>query len=206
MTVRADRARIVAEFLGGGMLEDHPTAVDNRAGERGEVFARMKTCLVAEPNARPAGKRHVLREHRVESQLACQGRLLLERGGQMPGRLPDRGVQIPGHPGKTAVDVQVVDDRVNLCDGRQSCVPHGLRMIAAKVVHEAREAHIGDHRQMRGGVAGVDLGQPFAFEQRDTGAFERQEIRGSQPGDTAADDHDVDLLIALELGETGQLR
>jgi len=53
-------------------------------------------------------------------------------------------------------------------------------------------------------MTGVDLGQRFAFEQRDASAFERQQVSGGQSGDAAADDHDVDGLVALELGKPRQ--
>ena len=71
---------------------------------------------------------------------------------------------------------------------------------------EILQLPIGDHRQVRAGVAGVDQRAPLAIDHGDAFPRRGQQIGGGQPGDAGADDEDVDVFIALELRETREGR
>ena len=73
--------------------------------------------------------------------------------------------------------------------------------VAAERVHQLAEARVGDHRQVRGGVAGVDLAQLRALEHDHALAGRRQQVGGGQAGDAAAHDDHVRVLVVIERPE-----
>ncbi len=204
VAVRLDGERRVAELIGGGVLEDHAAAIVDRLRQRREILARVKPRLIAYADAGSADKRDLLDELDVEPEIAREVSFLPERCRGVGSGVADRRVHIAGHPVEVAVDLQVGDDRVNLRDGGEPRVPHGFGVVAAEAFHQARQPQVGHHRQVRARVPGIYLRQRLALEQRDTASFERQQVGCGQPGDAAADDHDVDRFITLELGKPRQ--
>ena len=189
------------------MFEDHPAAVGDGARQRREVFPRVEARLAVEADAGDAGQRHLLDERGVEAERRREHRLLAQRGALVcAGRTRERGMQVARSPLEAARDLEVADDRVDLSDRRQTRFPRRLRVIASETLHQFRQPRVGHHRQVRGRVPRVDVRAALALEQRDAAAVQGQQIRGGQAGDAAADDDDVDLLVAVELGKSRQRR
>ena len=91
----------------------------------------------------------------------------------------------------------LADDFVDLTDRGKACIPHCLCVRSTELAHQFVESSICDHRQVRGRVAGIDLGAPGALENTDRLTRRQQQIRGRQPGDAATDDDDVDVDVAV---------
>src|SRR6185295_10086594 len=90
--------------------------------------------------------------------------------------------------------------------GRQPSVPDGARVIFAKVPDQSRQPRVGHAGDMRGGMSGIDAHEPATLEQRHPAAGAPQQIRGGNARDTAANDDDVDAMIAVECLETRHVR
>ena len=55
----------------------------------------------------------------------------------------------------------------DLRDRGEAGVPDRLRVVAAEAPHELAQSRVGHHREVRAGVARIDLPAPRTFEQRD---------------------------------------
>ena len=84
---------------------------------------------------------------------------------------------------------------------RPARVPDRLGMVAAEAPHEGGEPHVGHHREVRGGVARIDLCAAAAIEHSHGLACRGQQVGGRQAGDAAADHDDIDLKVVVERGE-----
>ena len=78
-------------------------------------------------------------------------------------------------------------------------------MIASEATDQFGQRQIGDHRQVRRGVAGIDSAQR-ARSSTATSAGGGQQIGRGQARDAAADHHDVGTRVVLEPRERGQGR
>ena len=219
VAVCVDRERRVAEFLGGGVLEDHAAAIGDRLRHSGKIAPRVEPGLIKKHHARAANERYVGDELGVETEPFSERCFVLERADRIrracvhrpalselalrpaQGERVEGMVEVAGHPREVAVDRFLADDGVDLRNRCEARIPHSLCVIAADAPDQIRQLHVGDHRQMRRGVAGVDFRASLALEQRHAAAGERQEVRGCEAGNAAADHRDVDRLVAVQLWE-----
>jgi hypothetical protein len=74
-------------------------------------------------------------------------------------------------------------------------------MRLAEAADELAQANIGHHRHVRTGVPGIDLCAPRAFEQGHRAPRSAEQIGRRQARDAAADDDDIDVEIAVDLGK-----
>ena len=164
----------------------------------------MKARLVRKHHARYADERHLVDELGVESERGGERGFVLEDLAVIARLRADRRVHVAANPRVVTVDALVLDDRVDLSQRREPCVPYRLRMIASEAVDEIGEPVVGNHREVRARVTGVDCCTSLALDHRDALAGRGQQICGGEAGDSAADDRDVHLLVAIELSKPGQ--
>ena len=98
---------------------------------------------------------------------------------------------------------RVADDLIDLRDGGQTGVPYRLGMIAAETLHQIGQPFVGDHRQVRRRVAGVNqrAARPLQYDDRLAGGA--QQVRSGQPRQSTANDDDIGVLIGREPLECG---
>src|SRR6185436_1571249 len=113
-------------------------------------------------------------------------------------------MQVAVDPVKAAVDLFFPGDVVDLCHRGEAGIPRGLRVRSPESFHQFTQAHVGDHREVRAGVSGVDGRAAIALEQCDRASGHGQQIRRGQSRDATAYDDDVDVEVAIELWKNRQ--
>ena len=112
----------------------------------------------------------------------------------------ERGMQKAGHAAKLAVDLVLSDDRFDGVDRGCAGLKDEPGRRFAKVFDKLGEPQVGDGRQMGGRVAGIAIADPVALDDADRFARLLEKVSGREPGDSAADDDDVELSILFQSG------
>ena len=161
----------------------------------------MHPRLIRNPDARGPPKRDRLHKRRVEAKLRRQVGLFAQFSLLAPCQGAGGRVEKPIDPLEPAVDPCVRIDVVDLRDRGKPGVPDGLGMVAAEALHQVGEPLVGHHREVRAGVARIDLRAAAALEHGHGLTRRGQQVRGRQAGDAAADHDDIDLQVIVELVE-----
>lgn len=90
---------------------------------------------------------------------------------------------------------------MDLIERRETRIPNGLRMIAAKCPHEFGEPGVRDEGEMRSGMAGFRHPPAPALEERDLRPRLFEQLRGRDPGDARTDDYYIHVNIRVEFRE-----
>ena len=201
MSVSLYAARVVAEFVGFGMLVDAASECHQGLRHAAEIPTRMETGLIREANAWAAHERHRFEVLRIEAQLARQLGVGFEVLGDISRVRAERRVEVPVDPLEARVDAVLADDVVNRGDGGKPGVPHRLGMGASESFHQVAETGVRHHCHVRAGVSRVGRGTTTTLEHDDTFAGLREEVRGRETGDPGADDDHIGLGIVDEFGK-----
>ena len=183
------------------MLVDSAPECHERLRHPREILTRMDAGLIREAHAWAAHQRYRLDVFGIEAQLTRQHRVGLEVLRLIACVVAERCVEVAVHPLEARVDGVLTNDVVNRGDGGEPGVPHRLRMAASESVTSVAETRVGHHRQVRAGVSRVGRGTTATFEHDDACAGLREEVRGSETGDPTADDDDIGVGIAGQLGK-----
>lgn len=197
--------RFVEELIGRALFVDAPAAFGNGARKTREIPPRMKSGLVRKPDAGAANDRHAGHEVGIEPKIGGELTLFLEAARLFRPRGAERRVQKSVHAFEVAGDTKCADGRFDLRDGRQTGVPDGTSVIAPEPLRQFGDGGVGDHRQVRRGVPGVDRRAAFALDDRHGLTGQRKQVGRSQTGDAAPHDDDINPFIPLH-ARIGHLR
>ncbi len=200
-----ERARLVAEVLGGRVLEDPAPQRDERLRDPGEIPADVDAGLTGEPDAGEIEERHGFDVGRVEAELPGEPGILQEAFRlcfRVALRLvAGRSMEVAIDPFEAGVDAVLPHHVVDRRDRGQPGVPDGLRVVLPEPLDELAQAAVGHHREMRARVPRVDHRAATALEHDDPPAGLRQQVGRRETGHAGAHDDDVGFEILGELGE-----
>jgi hypothetical protein len=195
------RRHAALDLIGVRAGEDAAAPAVDRLGEPREVFERMELSLLGKAQAGAAVER---RERRALEQLdraqagAVRGlELLLQRLALVA--LGEE--QIAVDPAEIALDALFPDDGLDALDRRAVAVGGEPRALAAVQLLQLEVAVVELVGEMRRGRLRHPARHRAVVQHGDALAGAHQQIRCRQPGNTRADDADVDLHALLEGGE-----
>ena len=162
--------RIVGELLDAALLEDQDALRARRGRESRQILSGMESGLVLEADTWTASERHIVHEARVKAQRDREIGFVLKFVGPLTTGFAIGCVEVSVDPLERTINVVLAHDRFHLRDGGKAGVPHRLRMGSTEGVLQLLQSTVGHHRQMSGGVPGVDLGASISFQHGDRSA------------------------------------
>jgi len=187
-----------------GLLEDVAPVAVNLLRDRQQVFPRVKLGLLVETD-RAGGverQRRLIDEGGGETDL-LSGRDLVSDRTQVVRRY---SVRVRFRPPKVTVDVRFLDSLLHVIDRGLVRIGVLSRLLLAELGNErvVDQSVLGGEFSRR--VTGRALDDPIGLDDRDGSSRFLQFDRRGQPGDTAADNRDVDFESVLERAILGRWR
>jgi hypothetical protein len=174
---------------------------NDRAGQAGQVPARMNPRLAVHSHPGSAGQRGLAHEDRIEAEVGRQLGVALKPIRLTPVGPTGPDVQIAVDPPERAIDPLLPHDLVDPCDRGEPGIPHRLSVRLAELAHQLGDAGVGDHGEVGAGVSSVARGAAAAVQHDHGAAGGGEAVSRGQAGDPRPDHHDVGVGVGVQLGE-----